>query len=195
MLSEGLAQLVISHAPEAEARALQHHPDWVRGELARNRFLIVGPADDPADVGAATDAVDAFRRIATSEASFVSRGDQSGTHERENLLWDAANVRPQTERLIVSGRGMALALRHADEVRGYTLSDEATFLQLQPQIDLSALYRDDARLLNVYSVIYPRGEAGAGQLAAWLLNGDGRERIRRFTIAGKQVFELPPAVH
>jgi tungstate transport system substrate-binding protein len=87
MMAEGLVQLVISHAPEAEARALQQHPDWVRLELAHNQFIIVGPSSDAAGVRGAEDAVDAFRRIAQSSVPFVSRGDLSGTHERENALW------------------------------------------------------------------------------------------------------------
>jgi tungstate transport system substrate-binding protein len=193
MMAEGLVQLVISHAPEAEARALRKHPDWVRSDLASNQFVIVGPPSDPAGVRAAGNAVEAFRRIAASSVPFVSRGDQSGTHERENALWDAAGVRPGTERLIVSGRGMALALRHANDVSGYTLSDEATYRQFENALELGLLLQGDPRLLNHYSVIHPVADAPARDLAAWLVSDDGRALISGFTIGGKPMFTVPAA--
>jgi len=88
MLKDGIVDLVISHAPETEARYMAEHPDWQYRKLAYNRFVIVGPANDPANIQQATHALEAFRRIATTPAAtFVSRGDQSGTHEREQALW------------------------------------------------------------------------------------------------------------
>jgi tungstate transport system substrate-binding protein len=191
MMSEGLVQLVISHAPEAEARALNEHPDWVRFELASNQFVLVGPATDPAGVRAAADVADAFRRIAQSSVPFVARGDLSGTHEREIALWDAAGIRPPADRLMVSGRGMALALRHADELAGYTLSDEATFRQFEGDLDLQLLYEGDARLVNTYAVLHPQSDAKAGRLASWLIGDEGRARIGAFAIAGRPMFTVP----
>lgn len=195
MMAEGLVQLVISHAPEAEARALQQHPDWTRLELAHNQFIIAGPPSDLAGVLEAADAVDAFRRIAQSSVPFVSRGDLSGTHERENALWKAADVRPPAERLLISGRGMALALRHADQVRGYTLSDEATYSQFERELELQRLYEGDPRLLNTYAVIYPRAEVTASHLADWLVGDEGRARIGGFTIGGQPMFQVPASRH
>ena len=192
MLADGVAQLVISHAPQTEAAALQAHPDWVSRRLAHNWFVLVGPKSDPAGVSAAASAVDALQRIARSSTAFISRGDGSGTEEREIALWKAAGVKPLPPQYITSGRGMAMALRHADELRGYTLSDEATFRQLAPQIDLEILYRGDPGLLNVYSVIHPRDAAAAVRLADWLVAGEGRDLIGRFTIAGKPAFEITP---
>jgi tungstate transport system substrate-binding protein len=190
MLGENLAELVISHAPAAEAAALAAHPRWIKRRLAHNWFVVVGPRADPANIRSAMDAVDAFRRIERSTATFVSRGDESGTHEREMVLWEEAGATPKGARYIVSGRGMALALRHTDEVQGYTLSDEATYLQLAPGLELDPLYRGDPRLLNVYSVIHPAGESAAEHFADWLITGDGRELIARFTVAGRAVFEV-----
>jgi tungstate transport system substrate-binding protein len=191
MMAEGLVQLVISHAPDAETRALGEHPDWIRLDLAYNQFVIVGPPSDAAGVRAASDAAEAFRRIAQSSLPFVSRGDLSGTHERENALWDAAGMRPPAERLIVSGRGMALALRHANELSGYTLSDEATFRQFEHELELHLLFQGDARLLNTYAVLHPRSDAAAGRLASWLVGDEGRARIGGFAIGGKPMFTVP----
>ena len=195
MMDEGLVDLVISHAPGAEARALASHPDWLRRELASNQFVLVGPPPDPARVRESADAVDAFRRIARSAAPFVSRGDLSGTHERETQLWEAAGERPPAARLIVSGRGMALALRHADELQGYTLSDEATFRQLEPELELEMVYQGDERLRNVYAVVHPRDDSGAAAFADWLVSGGGRDRIGAFAIRGRRMFTLPAVNH
>jgi tungstate transport system substrate-binding protein len=104
-------------------------------------------------------------------------------------------LRPAAPRYITSGRGMALALRHADEVNGYTLSDEATFMQLAPELELEMLYGGDERLLNTYSVIYPRDDAAASRFGEWLVAGAGRAMIERFTVAGKRVFAVAPPVH
>jgi tungstate transport system substrate-binding protein len=145
---------------------------------------------DPARVRESRDAGDAFARIAGAAAPFVSRGDLSGTHERENVLWDVAKARPSTERLVTSGRGMAMALRHADELQAYTLTDEATFRQLAPDLDLTVLYEGDPRLRNVYSVIYPPDDEVAARFADWLLTGNGRDLLAAFTIAGRKAFEV-----
>lgn len=193
MMSEGLVRLVISHAPEAEIRALGAHPEWDKQTLAHNWFVVVGPAADPAVVRQATNAADAFRRIAQSGASFVSRGDNSGTHERELSLWDEAGVRPPENRRVISGRGMAQALRHADELQGYTLSDEATFRQVAPALELELLFAGDDRLLNTYSVIYSRADQDARELAEWLVRGEGHRRIDAFRADGYRVFTTSPA--
>lgn len=192
MLADGVVDLVISHAPETEARYLAAHADWRYRKLASNWFIIVGPRSDPAGVRDASDALDAFRRIAARPVPFVSRGDESGTHEREQMFWRLSGVTPGPGRLIVSGRSMALALRHADEINGYTLSDDATFRQLQPQLDLVAFTIGDPRFLNTYAVIHPQGNTSAGMLAEWFLSGEGRKRIAEFQIEGRAGFAVWP---
>jgi tungstate transport system substrate-binding protein len=192
MLADAVVDIVISHAPDTEGRYLADHPGWRYRKLAFNRFVIVGPKNDPAAVREATDAFDAFRRIAAEPVTFVSRGDSSGTHEREQMLWKTAGVMPRADRLLVSGRSMAVALRHAQERQGYTLSDEATFWQLEPQLDLVLLFAGDARLLNTYAVVYPRGNEVADALTEWLTRGPGRERIDRFRAQGRIAFTVWP---
>ena len=192
MLADGVVDLVVSHAPETEARYLATHADWRYRKLASNWFIIVGPGDDPARIRDAADALDAFRRIAAAQVPFVSRGDQSGTHERAQAFWRWAGVEPGAGRLIVSGRGMAQALRHADEVNGYTLSDDATFRQLQPQLDLVPFTIGDERLLNTYAVIHPHSDARAEMLAEWLVTGNGRVRLAAYRIDGRIAFTVWP---
>src|SRR5688500_7390122 len=111
MLADGIVDLAISHAPETEARILAHHPTWAYRKIAYNRFVLLGPPDDPAAVRGAKDVVDAFQRVAGAAAVFVSRGDESGTHERERSIWQAAGVQPDKDQLRVSGQGMAITLR------------------------------------------------------------------------------------
>src|SRR5687767_6242070 len=123
------------------AKALREHAVWDYRKLAFNEFVIIGPPQDSAGVRASSGAVEAFRRIAQSGQRFVSRGDESGTHEREEKLWTLARQRPVAKLLIVSGRGMAQALRHADEAEAYTLADEATFHRLERQLELEIHYR------------------------------------------------------
>lgn len=192
MLSDQIVDLVISHAPESEARSLVDHPDWRYKKIAYNHFVILGPPSDPADVRHAADGVDAFRRIAAHDAIFVSRGDQSGTHEREMSLWHEARVDRDSERILTSGGGMATTLRQADARSAYTLSDEATWWQLQPSLNLQALVTADASLLNTYAVIYPSSSIAAAALANWLAGGKGRERIAASRVAGRQPFALWP---
>lgn len=192
MLHNGTADVVISHAPDAERRLLATHPDWVYRKFAYNAFVIVGPHDDPAHVAQAADAIDAFRRIADSGATFVSRGDESGTHERENTFWEVAKTRPRDGRVLVSGGGMAQALRHADEARAYTLTDAPTFWQLGRGLALAILFQRDARLLNTYAVIHPPNVPEAEAFTAWLISGPGHVLVGSFVIEGSPAYEPWP---
>ena len=193
MLSDGIVDLVITHAPETEGRFLSDHPTWKYRKIAYNRFLVVGPPDDPARVREAGDVVEGFRRISAARAIFVSRGDESGTHERERSLWAAAGVRPDAAQLRVSGQGMAVTLRQADEQQGYTLADEATFWQLERRIGLVPVLEADPRLLNTYAVVYPSNGDTAERFATWLAQGDGRTRIASFRVQGRAAFTTWPA--
>lgn len=192
MLVDGVVDAVISHAPEAEQRLLPQHPDWSYRKFASNWFVVAGPGADPARVSGAADAVVAFQRIADSRAKFVSRGDESGTHERERSLWTAAGREPAPDNLIVSGRGMAQALRHASEARGYVLTDASTFWQLAAGIELKILFENDRRLINTYAVIHPGSNPKAATFATWLASVDGANAIGAFTIGGQRAFEPWP---
>ena len=123
MLESGDVDVVISHAPAAEAAALSSHPAWRYQKVMFNDFVLVGPPADPAGVRQAVDTPDAMRRIARSTARFLSRGDQSGTHEREEALWQSAGARPGEGQLVVAGAAMGATLRIASETESYSLSD------------------------------------------------------------------------
>lgn len=193
MLADGVVDAVISHAPEAEQRLLPQHPDWSYRKIAHNWFAVAGPPADPARISDAADVVEAFQRIAGAGAPFVSRGDESGTHERERQLWTAAGRQPAPANLIVSGRGMAQALRHASEARGYVLTDASTFWQLASAIELDILFENDPRLLNTYAIVLPSTHSHAAAFTAWLTSADGVAAIGAFAINGKRAFEPWPA--
>jgi tungstate transport system substrate-binding protein len=167
---------------------LATHSDWHYQKIATNHFVLVGPDSDPAGIRTATDVVDAFKRVAAADVDFISRGDGSGTHERESDLWTFAKVRPAPSRLLVSGAGMGATLRHADERRAYTLTDDATFMQMRQQLTLAILFSKDARLVNAYAVIYPRESLLASRLAEWLASGKGREMIGEYSVSGTRSF-------
>jgi tungstate transport system substrate-binding protein len=153
----GDADVVLSHAPEAE-RVLVDSGYFVRRRLVmHNDFLVVGPAGDPAGLRGMSDAVAAFRRLAERKAVFVSRGDQSGTHQREQALWKRAglSVPPPVPResYVESGQGMGATLQLADEKHAYTLTDRATYLTWRNKLQLVPLVEGDPVLYNVYHVL------------------------------------------
>jgi tungstate transport system substrate-binding protein len=151
----GDADVVLSHAPESE-RALVDSGYFVRRRLVmHNEFLIVGPAGDPAGLRGLSDPMAAVRRIAERRAPFVSRGDQSGTHQREQLFWRRAGFSspPRNDWYIESGQGMGATLQLADEKRAYTLTDRATYLTWRDKLQLVPMVEGDSLLYNVYHVL------------------------------------------
>ena len=153
----GDADVVLSHAPDAE-RALVDSGYFVTRRLVmHNDFLIVGPAGDPAKLSGMTDAVAALRRLADQTQPFVSRGDQSGTHKLEQKLWRVAGIQPPNPGAwyIEAGHGMGETLLMADEKRAYTISDRATYLTWRNRLHLIPMVEGDTALYNVYHVLEP----------------------------------------
>ena len=177
MLASGDADVVISHAPEAEAGALKAHADWWYRKIMFNDFLLVGAPDDPADARSAASLNEALRRIAASDAGFVSRADESGTHEREQALWTAAGVTPTHS--LSTGQGMAMTLRITSDRGAYTLTDRATWLRFANSLRLTPVNEGDPRLVNTYAVIVGPGaqQRKAMAFAKWLTEGAGRDVI------------------
>src|SRR5437870_11510240 len=148
----GDADVVLSHAPEAE-RALVDSGYFARRRIVmHNEFLIVGPARDPAGLRGLSDPVAAFRKVAERRGIFVSRGDQSGTHQREQLLWKRAGLPspPRGEWYIESGQGMGATLQLADEKHGYTLTDRATYLTWREQLPPFPMDEGESPLDHVF---------------------------------------------
>jgi len=190
----GDVDLVFVHAPKAEAEFVRKGFGVQRTTVMYNYFLIVGPPRDPARIQG-KDAIESFRRIYQGRYTFVSRGDESGTHKKEKELWKMAGLQPGGSWYLEAGQGMAATLQIADEKRGYTLVDTSTFLALQNKLNLVPLCRDKKRLLNLYSVIavnpqkYPRVKYEAAmKFIEWISSRKGKRLIREFTTQGKRTF-------
>ena len=197
LLKRGEVALALTHDPAAESAALAAGVMTGYQKIMFNEFIIAGPAGDPAGIARATDAVDAFARIVDSDATFVSRGDASGTFSREQELWTLAKRRPAPSRLLEAGQGMGGTLRIANERNAYTLTDRATFEQFRQALRLTSLYEGGAELVNTYSVFVRRGLTGteltaASALTEWLADGEGRLLIAAFVANGRPVFQLWP---
>ncbi len=153
MGEEGNADVLLVHAPAAEVTYMEGGFGKDRFLVMHNDFVIVGPKDDPAGINGMPTAIDAFKAIADEKATFVSRGDNSGTNKMELTLWKGAGVEPAGAWYLESGQGMGDTLNIANEKMGYTLTDRATYLAYQDKLDLSILVEGDPALLNVYHVM------------------------------------------
>jgi tungstate transport system substrate-binding protein len=175
----GDVDVVLAHAPDAERRLADSGYFVSRRLVMHNEFLIVGPSSDPAGIRGMRDAAAALMRIADGPAPFVSRGDQSGTHQRERQLWrDAGRAVPaRGERYLEMGQGMAATLQAADEKHGYTLTDIATYLAWRGRLQLEPLVQGDPALYNVYHVLLPNPRTSAR------INVEGGKAVAEFLVA------------
>ncbi|MCJ7584153.1 MAG: substrate-binding domain-containing protein [Anaerolineales bacterium] len=154
MGEEGNADVLLVHAPSSEKTFMENGFGKDRVLVMHNDFVIVGQADDPATIQGAATAVEAFQKIAAAGATFVSRGDQSGTNTKELSLWNSANIDPAGQAwYLETGQGMGATLTITSEKNAYTLTDRATFLVNKLNLQLDILYEGDSILLNVYHVI------------------------------------------
>jgi tungstate transport system substrate-binding protein len=171
LAARGEADVTLAHAPALEKKYVEDGKMLHRRLVMYNDFVVVGPAEDPAQIKGRK-AADALARIAQAQARFVSRGDKSGTHLLEQALWKAAGVEPRGAWYIESGQGMGQTLLVANERHAYTLTDRGTYLAFQKRLDLPILVEKDRPLLNIYSVMEvnpangPRVNAAAGKAFA-----------------------------
>ena len=153
-----------------------------------NDFVVIGPADDPAKVKGLK-AAEAMKRIAATQARFVSRGDKSGTHTLELAIWKQAGIEPSGAWYIESGQGMGQTLGIANDRRAYTLTDRGTWLAFGKRIDLPILVEGDRPLLNIYSVMEvnpangPKVNAAGGKaFADFMLTPEVQAAIKSFGV-------------
>ena len=193
----GDADVVFVHDKAAEEAFLADGFSAKRQDVMYNDFVVVGPKDDPAKAGG-KDVLEALRRIAAAKASFVSRGDRSGTHAAELRYWKSAGVdlgAVKGEWYKEIGQGMGPALNTASASNAYLLSDRGTWLSFKNRGDLAILVAGDQRLFNQYGVMlvnpakHPQVKVAAGQaFVDWLVSKPGQEAIAAYTIGGEQLF-------
>ena len=168
--------------------------------FAYNYFVIVGPASDPAGISG-MNASNAFKQIASQNASFASRGDNSGTNSKEKALWKLAGINYsaiQTAPWYIStGQGMGATLLIASERGAYTLSDKGTYLAYAGNLSLSIIVENSNDLLNVYSIIAVNqsrfswiNTAGANDLIEFMTSNETQQLIGDYGVAqyGQSLF-------
>jgi tungstate transport system substrate-binding protein len=191
----GDADVVFVHARAQEEQFVAEGYGVQRFDVMYNDFVIVGPGDDPAGLRTAADATAALAAIAGAEASFASRGDDSGTHVAEKNLWAAAGIEPAGGWYLSTGSGMGATLNTAAQVPAYALTDRGTWLSFENRGPLEIVFEGDDVLFNPYGIIlvnperHPHVKAEQGQaFIDWIISDAGQAAIASFTIGGEQLF-------
>lgn len=187
MGEKGEADVLLVHAPDAEKKVVASGSAINRRLVMHNDFVVVGPDEDAAKIKGKT-VGEALKAISASSIPFISRGDDSGTHKLEQNLWKKVNIKPQgTAWYQEAGAGMGQTLKIADEKKGYTIADRATYLAQAKNITLKILVEGDAKLLNIYHVMEVNPEKfnkvnkeGAKAFADYLLSSEGQALIAAF---------------
>ncbi|MBD3635081.1 MAG: extracellular solute-binding protein [Methylophaga sp.] len=198
--SNGDVDIVFVHAPQAELKYVQSGDFIDRTAVMHNDFVIVGPADDPADIAKAENAAGAFIRIANKQAEFVSRGDDSGTHKKEKALWENAGLEPSGSWYIAAGQGMGAVLKIADEKQAYALADRGTQIAYADKMNLKVLFEGDEVMFNPYHIMAVNPAKHdhvnydlAKQYIDFVAGPEGQKIIRDFRMHGQQLFH-PDAI-
>jgi tungstate transport system substrate-binding protein len=192
----GDVDIVFAHAPELEEAFVASGYGVNRTPIMYNYFILLAPDEDPAGVRGAGTAPEAYRRIAAAGAALVSRGDESGTHQKEKEIWaEAAGSVPKAAWLMETGQGMGPSLQIADEKRAYILTDRGTYLAYKEKMSLVPVMESDETLLNPYSLIavnpekYPSVNYNlAMELIRWMSGEEGKAAIEGFRAGGESMF-------
>ncbi len=200
LAENGDVDVVLSHAPELEEAFVKAGFGVNRRDVMYNDFIIVGPPSDSAKLRGSSGAIDAFKQIAAAQATFISRGDESGTHQKEKELWKAASITPSGAWYVSAGQGMGEVLLMANERQAYTLADRGTYVAFKQKQDLTIVGEGDATLFNPYTIIavnpakQPQAQyVEAMELIAWITSPAGQQAIANFTKDGQVLFH-PTAV-
>lgn len=192
--------VLLVHAPPAEKKYIAKGYGKDRREVMYNDFVIIGPEKDPAGIKGKSIS-DALKAVKANHASFMSRGDDSGTNKKEKLLWKTAGItQPDTEKWYVqTGQGMLATINVAQEREGYTMTDRGTYIKYQSQkggnAPLKVLVEGDKILLNQYSVLTldPENCANAKyelalKFSDWMASQKAQNLIKDFRLLGKELF-------
>ena len=191
----GDVDAILVHSKAAEEAFVDEGYGTHRREIMYNDFVLVGPKGDPAGISEAESASDALQRIAEAETKFVSRGDDSGTHRKEQSLWEDAGGIPEGSWYNMVGAGMGAALNTASGFDAYILSDRASWLNFGNKGGLALLFTGDPVLFNQYAFLPVNPETHAhvmvdqtARLEDWLTSERARELIDGYTIDGETLF-------
>lgn len=190
MGEKGEADVLLVHAPDSEVKFMQAGHGINRKLVMHNDFIIVGPATDTAGIKGITSALEALKKLAAAKALFVSRGDNSGTHQLELKVWKTAGIEPKGQTWYQeAGQGMGATLNIASEKAGYTITDRAVYLATKKNLSLDILVQGDPILLNIYHVIQvnpqksPKINAeGAKAFCDYMVAPDTQKAISKFGV-------------
>ena len=191
----GDVDAILVHSKKAEEKFLARGFGTHRREVMYNDFVFIGPKSDSAKLGDAKSAAAALKAIADTQSPFVSRGDDSGTHKKEQSLWASADVTPEGVWYKAVGAGMGAALNTASGMNAYIMSDRASWLNFGNKGDLALLYSGDPVLFNQYAFLpvnpdrHPHVRADlAAKLEAWLVSDTAKDLINDYKINGETLF-------
>lgn len=200
MGERGDADVLLVHSRAAEDTFVEKGFGVNRMDVMYNFYVIVGPKEDPAKVKALTNASEAFKAIADSKSTFLSRADKSGTNTKELAIWKKAAVTPVAANdkwYLETGKGMGDTLTMANEMKGYTLTDSGTWGTMKDKLtNLELVLQGDSILFNPYGVIainpdkYPNANYQAAMaFATYITSAEGQKLIKEYkTKAGQNVF-------
>jgi tungstate transport system substrate-binding protein len=207
LAAKGDADVALVHAPSLEKQYVAEGKLLNRRLVMYNDFVIIGPKEDPAKVRSSKSASGALKAIEQAKVSFVSRGDNSGTHILEKSLWKAAGIEPKGSWYIEAGQGMGATLGIANGRNAYTITDRGTYLALRNgvsplrnRVSLRILIEGDRALLNIYSVMEvnpansPRiNSVGGKAFADFMVAPETQNVIRNFGKKFGQSLFIPVA--
>ncbi len=194
----GDVDVVFVHARNLEDKFVSAGFGVNRRDVMYNDFVVIGPPADPANVRRSSSAADALSRIAAAGSTFVSRGDESGTHQKEKELWKSAGIVPKGKWYLEAGQGMGEVIQMATQLVGYTLADRGTYIAYRKKTDLVVLREGDKGLWNPYGVIavnparHPHVKYGlAMKFLDYVTGPEGQGIIANFRIDGEPLFFIP----
>ncbi len=187
---DGNADVLLVHDRNRENAYIEEGHGTRREDVMYNDYVIVGPESDPAGIAGTNDAAAAFIKIAETGSTFVSRGDDSGTHGKEKAVWKAAGIEPAGDWYVSAGQGMSDVLTMTEEQLGYTLSDRATYLsRVLTGYSLQIVVEGDPVLFNPYGVMDVNPDKGAHIKAAfaqqfidWITSAETKALIGSFGV-------------
>lgn len=191
----GDVDVVFVHARNLEDKFVADRFGVNRRDVMYNDFVVIGHSSDHAGIKHSKDASDALSRIASKNAIFISRGDESGTHQKEKEVWKSAGITPMGKWYVEAGQGMGEVINMATERQGYALADRGTYVAYKKKTDLVTLFEGDKRLFNPYGVIainpkrHPHVKYDlAMKLIEFLTSKEGQGIISNFKVNGEQLF-------
>lgn len=191
---DGEADVLLVHAKESELEFIEEGYGTERHDVMYNDFILVGPEDDPLNLKTDNpdNILEGLKTIEAEEFTFVSRGDDSGTHKKELGIWETAGIEPSGDWYLDSGSGMGDVLKLANERQAYTITDRATYLSMVDDLDLDIIIEGDKNLFNQYGVIPVNPEVldnpdqinneGAKEFRDWLISDKVQDLIKEFGV-------------